>query len=147
MTSGDEFRWLQECANLAAKSDDPETRIGCVIVAGDGHVVAVGYNSLPGGVSVTPNRLMRPAKYLWIEHAERNAIFSAARAGNALRGCTIYVELMPCADCARAIIQCGFVAVVTSAKRAADYSGERYIEEHMVALAMLTEAGVEIRHL
>jgi dCMP deaminase len=147
MTLVDDFKWLQECADLAVKSDDTETRIGCVIVAPEGHVVAQGYNSLPQGVPVHRDRLMRPAKYMWMEHAERNAIFSAARTGNALRGCTIYVELMPCADCARAIIQCGIVALVTSAKRAAIYSNQRYLDEQIVASTMLNEAGIEIRRL
>ncbi|MEO8052654.1 MAG: deaminase, partial [Acidobacteriota bacterium] len=133
MTSSDDIRWLQECAKLAASSDDSETSIGCVIVAAEGNLVAEGYNSLPQGVDIRPDRLMRPTKYLWIEHAERNAIFSAARAGNALHGCTIYVELLPCADCARAIIQSGIVAIVTSLKRAATYSSARYSEEHIVA--------------
>ena len=48
---------------------------------------------------------MRPTKYLWIEHAERNAICNAARAGTATEGCTIFVEIMPCMDCARAVVQ------------------------------------------
>jgi len=52
-----------------------------------------------------PERLERPAKYLWLEHAERNAICNAARAGTATEACTIYVEIMPCMDCARAIVQ------------------------------------------
>ena len=54
--------------------------------------------------------------------AERNAICNAARCGTALEHCTIYVEIMPCMDCARAIVQAGIREVVVSATRMAQYS-------------------------
>lgn len=46
------------------------------------------------------------------EHAERNAIAFAARYGVALEGTEMYVTHMPCADCARSIINAGIARVV-----------------------------------
>jgi len=64
-----------------------------------------------------PERLIRPAKYLWIEHAERNAICKRGKGRTATEGCTIFVEIMPCMDCARAVVQAGIIQVVISAER------------------------------
>jgi dCMP deaminase len=57
----------------------------------------------------------------------------------------MFVELTPCVDCARAIIQAGVVEVVINHDRTIEYSGERYSIEHSTALEMLAEAGVAVR--
>lgn len=60
-------------------------------------------------------RTLRPAKYLWTEHAERNAIYNAARVGIPTKGCWLYLNYKPthiCLDCARAIIQSGICTVI-----------------------------------
>jgi dCMP deaminase len=84
-------------------------------------------------------------KYIWLEHAERNAIYLAARRGVSTDGCTMIVELVPCVDCARAIIQSGVVQVVINERRSADYSSDRYSGEQSIALEMMAEAGVAVR--
>jgi dCMP deaminase len=100
----DEY-YLNICQVVAARSKDPNTQIGCVIVGPAHEIRSTGYNSFPRGIrDDVPERLVRPAKYLWIEHAERNAICNAARAGTATEKCTLYVEIMPCMDCAREIL-------------------------------------------
>jgi len=55
------------------------------------------------------------------------------------------VELTPCVDCARAIIQAGLVELVINHDRASEYNGERYSDERSTALEMLAEAGVAVR--
>jgi dCMP deaminase len=82
---------------------------------------------------------------LWIEHAERNAICNAARCGTALDGCTLYVEIMPCMDCARAIVQAGIREVVVSATRMAQYASDYYDQHFGNSEVLLKEAGVIIR--
>ncbi len=54
-------------------------------------------------------------RFVWMEHAERNAIFQAARDGRALRGATLATSFFPCIDCARAIVQSGVVRLATPA--------------------------------
>lgn len=96
-------------------SKDPSTQVGAVLLEPTSYsVLALGYNGMPRGVDETRReRFDRPAKYLFFEHAERNAIFNAARFGTPLQGCIAVVTLMPCMDCARALVQVGAAAVVT----------------------------------
>ena len=133
--------YLEICKVVASRSKDPNTQIGCVIVGPNHEIRSTGYNSFPRGIrDDVPERLVRPAKYLWIEHAERNAICNAARAGTATEGCTIFVEIMPCMDCARAIVQAGIIEVVVSAERMAQYSSE-YYNEHFGMVEVLVRRG------
>ena len=75
--------YLDICKVVATRSKDPNTQIGCVIIGPNHEIRSTGYNSFPRGIrDDVPERLVRPMKYLWIEHAERNAICNAARAGN-----------------------------------------------------------------
>ena len=135
-----------QCQAEAANSDDNETKLGCVVRNPKGDIIARGHNALPFGVHRTPpERLARPGKYAWIEHAERNAIYSAARSGTSLRRCTMYVELMPCADCARGIIQSGIKEVVVSQDRMQAYSNSAYREQHIIAETLFKEAGIRVR--
>jgi dCMP deaminase len=94
-----------------------------------------------------PERLERPAKYLWMEHAERNAICNAARTGTATEGCTVYVEIMPCMDCARALVQAGICEVVVSAARMAQYSSDYYDQHFGLSEVLFGEAGVRVRRV
>ena len=98
---------------LAAHSDDESTQIGCYITNQRGETLVTGWNGFTRGVESTPERQARPEKYLWIEHAERSAIYFAARAGIKLHGSIIYMMGYPCADCARAIVQAGIKEVRT----------------------------------
>jgi dCMP deaminase len=142
----DDSRWLALCASKGRESPDPRTKVGCVIVGPDGSVRSEACNTYPNGaLAGIQERMEAPLKYSWIEHAERNAIYLAARRGISTQGCTIVVELTPCVDCARAIIQAGLVQVVIDNDRSADYRGDRYSGEHSMALAMLAETGVAVR--
>ena len=143
----DEY-YLDICKVVAARSKDPNTQIGCVI-AGPAHEIrSTGYNSLPRGIrDDVPERLERPTKYLWMEHAERNAIYNAARCGTPLEGCTLYVEIMPCMDCGRAIVQAGIRDVIISGARMSQYSSDYYNEHFRNVEVLFQEAGVNVRRV
>ena len=112
------------------------------------HGVCDGCSLGPRGIrDDVPERLVRPTKYLWIEHAERNAICNAARAGTATEGCTIYVEIMPCMDCARAVVQAGIIQVVVSRERMAEYSSQYYDEHFGMVEVLFKEAAVKVRQV
>lgn len=137
-------RFLGLAAEMASWSEDRDFHVGAVIVGNGREVRASGYNGLPRGVSGADDRRFDRAsgeKFHWIEHAERNAIYNAARSGAALEGCTIYVTRYPCADCARAIIQSGIDRVVCPTRPvhdgALDYS-------FAVSEVLLAEAGVSV---
>jgi dCMP deaminase len=59
-------------------------------------------------------RWERPQKYEYVEHAERNAVYNAARIGVSLLGCRAYLnwEPRPCVDCCKAFIQAGIIEVI-----------------------------------
>jgi dCMP deaminase len=104
---------------VASWSPDPSTKCGAVIVDDDDNtVLAVGYNGFPRGVdsdpAVVPERWERPVKYEWVEHAERNAIYNAARTGTSVKDATMYLNysVRCCSDCIRSIIQAGIRRVV-----------------------------------
>jgi dCMP deaminase len=140
--------YLDICKVVAERSKDPNTQIGCVIVGPNHEIRSTGYNSFPRGIrDDVPERLVRPTKYLWIEHAERNAICNAARVGTVTEACTIYVEIMPCMDCARAVVQAGITQVVVSNERMAQYSSEYYNEHFGMTEVLFQEAGVLVRRV
>lgn len=103
------------------RSKDPSTQNGACIVQDDSPV-SLGYNGFPRGCSDDEfpwgreGKHARDTKYPFVEHAERNAIYNAARKGIALDGATIYIYsekgYYPCDECARAIIQSGIKKVV-----------------------------------
>lgn len=93
--------------------------------------------------SLILRRQERPLKYLWTEHAERNALYNAAGVGIPTRGCTLYVNsLPPCTDCARGIIQSRIATVVYP--EGIDIP-DRWKDNCDVACEMLLECGVNIR--
>src|SRR6266581_3511885 len=95
-------RFMVLARHIALWSKDPSRRVGCVIVGPNNEVRATGFNGFPRGVDDTKvERYDRPIKYLWTEHAERNAIYNAVRSGTPLDGCRMYLPWFPCMDCAR----------------------------------------------
>jgi len=140
--------YLDICKVVGSRSKDPNTQLGSVIIGPNREIRSTGYNSFPRGIrDDVPERLVRPAKYLWIEHAERNAICNAARAGTATEGCTIFVEIMPCMDCARAIVQAGIIQVVISAERMKEYTSAYYDEHFGMVEVLFGEAKVKVRRV
>lgn len=85
--------FMSLCYMVSIKSKDQSTKYGAVIVGPDHEIRSTGYNSFPRGVNDNlSERQKRPEKYLWFEHAERNAIYNAARMGTPLNGTTLYVQ-------------------------------------------------------
>ena len=110
-------RYFIKMAQLvASKSKDPSTKCGAVIVGEDNEVLSTGFNGFPRGVdeSIESRWNIRPDKYEWVEHGERNAIYNAARAGISCRGARMYLNYRPecCSDCTRGIIQAGITTVI-----------------------------------
>lgn len=108
----DDLKFLKEAYSYANEySTDPDTKTGVVIVKKK-KILVKGANHAPKDVLLTNERLERPLKYSFIEHAERNAIYKAAKQGIKIKGSTLYSPWFPCAECARAIIQSGIEELV-----------------------------------
>ena len=127
----------------ASWSKDDSSKVGCVIVNIDGIVVSMGYNGMPRGVDDTQqDRYVRPNKYLWFEHAERNAIYQSI---GAVKGCTLYVTHVPCADCARGIVQTGITTVVIDIQNGVNSAFmERMGDSGFASLAMFNESNIKV---
>jgi dCMP deaminase len=135
-------RFLDLARHIGQWSKDRSRKVGCVIVGPSREIRAIGYNGFPRGTDDAPSdRHERPTKYLWTEHAERNAIFQAARIGIALQGSTLYLPWFPCMDCARAIVQAGIARLVAMRP---DISEPEWGKQFEAALELLSEASVEI---
>ncbi|MEE3487438.1 MAG: dCMP deaminase family protein [Bulleidia sp.] len=128
-------------AHLSAlRSKDPSTQVGAAIVDENHRVVSVGYNGFPKGCSDDEFPWDREGgvldtKYAFVVHAELNAILNSPRSVN---GCTLYVSLFPCNECAKAIIQAGIKKIV--------YESDKYsqTESTIASRRMLKAAGVEL---
>ncbi len=111
-------------ALLAAKrSKDPNTQVGACIVDDNNIILSTGYNGFPYGCSddIYPwEREGSDTKYNYVVHAELNAILNAR--GKNLKGAKLYVDLFPCNECAKAIIQSGISEVVYLYDKYADSS-------------------------
>jgi dCMP deaminase len=138
-------RFLELSDLVASWSKDTSRGVGAVIVNKERRVVSMGYNGFPMGVddSIT-YRYERPHKYSYTEHAERNAIYSAASHGVKTSGCTMYLRWHPCDDCARAIIQSGISKLVCSPP---SYESEVWGPKFMIANEMLMESAVEVEYV
>ena len=139
------YRFMELAFLISTWSKDPSTKTGAVVVEPDREIRATGYNGLVRGVDDDrQERLERPTKYEFFEHAERNAIYNACLTGTSLKGCTLYATHSPCTDCARAIIQSGIKTVVTN-KIVIDESTPKntWRDKLEFSAQMFKEAGIE----
>lgn len=129
----------------AMRSKDPSTQVGACIVSADNRILSVGYNGTPNGFDDVFFPWDREGeeletKYLYVVHAERNAILNYRGSNKDLEGAKIYVDLFPCNECAKEIIQAGIKEVyyledkyantngVIASKRLFDACGVKYVK-------------------
>lgn len=132
-------------ASLSSRrSKDPNTQVGACIVNKDKKIVGTGYNGFPLGCSDDDLPWEREGgtldtKYAFVCHAELNAILNSI--SRDLTGCTLYVDLFPCNECAKAIIQSGIKTVI--------YRDDKYAATDGVKASklMFDKAGVEYRQM
>ncbi len=138
------IRILMREAYLLAeiKSPDTSTKVGAIIITGEEDEILVpGWNHFPSGFG-TPVDLERPRKYKIIEHAERHAVYEAARSGFCTEGGTMISPWAACTDCARAIIMSGLTKIIAHGN-ALEKTPERWREELELAKEMFAKSGVE----
>ena len=143
------MKWVEYFYKIAdqvkEKSKDKRTKIGAVIVGKDKEIVSTGYNSFPRGIEDNKKeRQERPEKYYWFEHAERNAIYNAALIGVSTKCCTMYLTCgIPCADCARGIINAGIIRIF--AVRDGEAKSQKWKNSAERSMEMFKEAGVDVQ--
>ncbi len=126
----------------AMRSKDPSTQVGACIVDNNHKIVSVGYNGMPTGINEDEipwgHGEGLESKYLYVCHAELNALLNT-RDGPGLKGCSCYVTLFPCNECAKALIQAGIKELIYKD----DFHGDQVI--YQASRKLLAMGGVKIR--
>lgn len=130
----------------AMRSKDPHTQVGACIVSNDNRILSIGYNGAPNGFNDEKfpwGREGNPleTKYLYVVHAERNAILNYRGSRKDLENSKIYVDLFPCNECAKEIIQAGIKEVVYLSDKYAD------TDETIASKKLLDSCNVQYRKI
>ena len=100
--------YLDIATAVAQKSKDPRTKVGCVIVNPDNHIVATGYNGTPPGYPESLSLWDSKEKHDYVVHAEMNALLNSTQY---TKNCILYTTLSPCKECAKLICAAGISQV------------------------------------
>ena len=130
----------------AGRSKDPNTQVGACIVSQDNRVLSCGYNGAPNNFPDEKfpwEREGKPleTKYMFVCHAEANAIDNFRGYKKEFEGARIYVDLFPCNECAKKIIQSGIKEVIYLSDKYKDTDGT------IASKLMFDTCGVKYRQL
>lgn len=110
--------YFMSIAKLSSmRSKDPSTQVGACIVSEQNRILSIGYNGTPNGFNDDEFPWSREGeplktKYMYVVHVERNAILNYRGSRKDLENSKIYVDLFPCNECAKEIIQSGIKEVI-----------------------------------
>lgn len=139
-------RFMPIAEAFAAMSKYDGTKVGAVVLGKHDEVLATGWNGAPRGSNADtpgdPRLGDRRTRLAWACHAEANAVANAARTGASLAGSTLVVTHVPCASCAKLIVQAGITKVVAPMPESEFLS--RWADDLIVAGEMFRECGVTL---
>ena len=134
--------YFMAIAKLSAmRRKDPSTQVGACIVSNDNRILSIGYNGAPNGFDDDKFPWAREGenletKYPYVCHAELNAILNYRGSTKDLENAKIYVDLFPCNECAKIIIQSGIKHVIYLSDKYADS------ENNIASRKLFDECGV-----
>ncbi len=131
--------YLKQAYIYASRSQDPSTQNGAILIHPEKGIVLGASNSLVEGSH--DDVWSSERKYHYVEHAERNVLYKAARRGIPTVGLTLCCPWFACSDCARAIVQCGINKVIGH-KKIYEFASPRWKESVEIGLDILERAGV-----
>lgn len=128
------------------RSKDPSTQVGACIVGHDNRILSIGYNGAPNGFDDknfpwAREGSMMDTKYAYVCHGEMNAILNYRGSRKDLEGAKLYVDLFPCNECAKLIIQSGIKEIIYLCDKYKDTDGVR------ISKKMFDECGVSYKQL
>ena len=91
---------LLQALSASERSEDPDTKVGAVVVNQFNEILSTGYNGLKPGNTMPPN-ISRGEKRKHMIHAEQNALRGLTNRDNPD---TIYISISPCLSCAQSIM-------------------------------------------
>ncbi|MFW5888075.1 MAG: deoxycytidylate deaminase [Bacteriovoracia bacterium] len=101
--------FINIACEVAKKSKDPSSQVGCVIVTEDNRPISFGYNGFVSGCDEQYMTTERPMKYLLTIHAEMNALIFAEKS---VVGSKAYVTHGPCDNCLKHLMQAGIKKII-----------------------------------
>jgi len=121
--------YFMEITQLVAKRSTCTRRAVGAVVVKDKRILSTGYNGAPTGVRhcIDIHELCRGI------HAEQNAIIQAAYHGFSIKGGLLFCTNLPCAICAKMIINAGIRGI---------YYLDGYADD--ISTQLMQEAGVEL---
>ena len=123
--------WMDFAFRLSQRSTCSRASVGCVVVSEDNHrVLAVGYNGGAKGV-FNECKSSEPGQCGHL-HAEINAVIKLDY--NEPAGKKVYVTMMPCFNCAVALVNAGVKEVVYS-----------HTYRKTDGVELLEQAGIKVR--
>ena len=139
--------YFMAIARLSAmRSKDPSTQVGAFIVSDDNRILAIGYNGAPNGFD--DDRFpwgkigeKLDTKYPYVCHAEMNAILNYRGNKKDLEQAKLYVDLFPCNECAKIIIQSGIKHVIYL------YDKHSKEENNIASRKLFAECGIAVEKL
>ena len=135
-------RWLKDCYEHAKKSHHPGTHNAALLFKKN-KLVLVGLNILPPGVKYKKERFESPGKHFYLNHAERDVVYKAAREGISTNGLTMVMPWIPCINCANAVITSGIKTLIVH-KQMVERTESKWKEELSNAVRIMKEAKVKI---
>ena len=139
--------YFMAIAKLSAmRSKDPSTQVGACIVSNDNRILSIGYNGAPNGYNDERFPWGRDGynlntKYPYVCHSEMNAILNYRGSKKDLEAAKIYIDLFPCNECAKIIIQSGIKDVI--------YLSDKYAnsENNIASRKLFDECGVTYKKI
>jgi dCMP deaminase len=99
------------------RSIDQQTKHGCVLTDYDHHIIGTGYNGPCGKIDDHYIPVYRPDKYVFMLHAEENAIANSNPSPWSLpQGAVAYITGKPCLQCLMRLIN-AHVTTIYAAQR------------------------------
>ena len=135
----------------AGRSKDPSTQVGACIVDKDNRILSIGYNGTPNRFNddefpwERTGKNQNETKYPYVCHAELNAILNYRGSRKDFVGSKIYVDLFPCNECAKAIIQSGIKEIIYLSDK---YNGtlENDASKHLLNTCGVTYRQLDSKH-
>ena len=105
--------FMEIAETIANLSPDPKTKVGCIAVHPDTiDAVLPSYNGFIQGAHDCSLPKEAPHKYEYMQHAETNLIYQAAKKGRSIDGYWLFCTLSPCINCCRALWQSGIKTII-----------------------------------
>ncbi len=112
ITKNEKYKdWLMECYNHAKKSNHPSTHVAAILIKKN-KIILKGLNSFPPGVIQKKERFKGENRHVYLNHAERDVIYRAAKKGISTKNLWMIMPWLPCIDCATAIISSGIKKLI-----------------------------------